>query len=98
MRYNRRNSPPFRIIAPGFAPTNSPGSCSSHVVSTADSRGLPFADPGDAGAFGRLGRMHHLAADVSSALTPAILALVMAAGGIAGCMGALLGLGGGVFL
>jgi uncharacterized membrane protein YfcA len=42
--------------------------------------------------------MHHLATDVSSALTPAILALVMAAGGIAGCMGALLGLGGGVFL
>jgi uncharacterized membrane protein YfcA len=31
-------------------------------------------------------------------ITPAILAVVMAAGGIAGCMGALLGLGGGVFL
>jgi uncharacterized membrane protein YfcA len=31
-------------------------------------------------------------------ITPAILAVVMAAGGVAGCLGALLGIGGGVFL
>ena len=31
-------------------------------------------------------------------LTPSVIAIVMASGAVAGCLGALLGLGGGVFL